>query len=683
MEKEIAKIAFFSKGDDKFIEDVIKKLSIQYETQKITVRTLEELKLIDQWIGWADVCWFEWCDGLLVYGSKLAIAKEKKIICRLHSYEAFTNYPSQVNWSCVDRLIFVAEDIRKYVTENFGVNKEITIVIPNGVDMGKWTFKQRSPGFKVAYLGYINHKKGPMLLLHTFKAIYDQDNRYKFYIAGQFQDPRYSLYFHQMVQEFGLENNFFFENWQKDIDQWLEDKNYILCTSVLESQNMSVMQAMAKGIKPAIHNFFGAKGVYEKKYLWNTIGEAVCMITEEGYDSREYRDFIGNNYSLEKQSEAISRMMDELDNKGKKNEGFNYEDYWNWRLNSKFNIEGVGYIGLGKIYNQFLYQNRLDLLEGVITKAFDKISNKRVMELGPGTGIFTGYFYDKGVQVYEAIDIVEKSVRELQNSYPNYRFKQGDICDSSHYEGKYDLIFAADVLLHITNEHQYEKAINNISKHLSIHGICILLDPISIMHAKSESPHVVIRDKESVEKVLGNNELELVGMLPVSYFMNYPFDREVIGSKGSKALEVFNLIQNVFMNNSISNEDKKYIGEYLLFKEKQLLYCKDFGLSEKLLIVQKQGSDQSISFSLKEIFDIDNIRGHISVINKKLSLNEMLQLDPLKKINALLNCLEEDEKMSINYIQKRMNEFISYDIDDFDQYGFSTAQIMHVKNMLV
>ena len=45
---------------------------------------------------WADICWFEWCDELVAYGSKLSIAKEKRIICRLHSYEAFTDLPANV-----------------------------------------------------------------------------------------------------------------------------------------------------------------------------------------------------------------------------------------------------------------------------------------------------------------------------------------------------------------------------------------------------------------------------------------------------------------------------------------------------------------------------------------------------------------------------------------------------------
>lgn len=311
---ERKKIVFFSQGDDNFIKDIIEKLSIQYETKKITIKLLANINQIDKWMEWADICWFEWCDDLLIYASKLEIAKNKKIICRLHSYEAFTYYPSRVNWDCVDRLIFVSEDIRKYVIEHFKVSKEITVVIPNGVDLTKWEFKQRCHGFNVAYIGYINYKKGPMLLLHTLKAIYDQDSRYKFYIAGQFQDPRDSLYFEQMVKEFGLESNYFFEGWQQDLDKWMEDKNYILCTSILESQNMSVMQAMAKGIKPVVHNFVGAKGIYNESFLWNTIEEAVSKISGGCYNSNEYREFIENNYSLEKQIDATNKMINELIN---------------------------------------------------------------------------------------------------------------------------------------------------------------------------------------------------------------------------------------------------------------------------------------------------------------------------------------------------------------------------------
>jgi len=53
-----------------------------------------------------------------------------------------------------------------------------------------------------------------MLLLHTFKAIFDKDSRYKLYIAGQYQEESYVLYFQQMIKEMGLQNNVIYDGWQ-------------------------------------------------------------------------------------------------------------------------------------------------------------------------------------------------------------------------------------------------------------------------------------------------------------------------------------------------------------------------------------------------------------------------------------------------------------------------------------
>jgi hypothetical protein len=89
--------------------------------------------------------------------------------------------------------------------------------------------------------------------------------------------------------------------------------------------------------------------------------------------------------------------------------------------------------------------------------------------------------------------------------------------------------------------------------------------------------------------------------------MNYPFDSELLGDKGNTALAVFNLIGEIFSDSSRSKNDKQMIGEYLLYKEKQLLYSKGFGLSEKLLIISRRGRKDNITFSLQKIFDINTI----------------------------------------------------------------------------
>ncbi|WP_284643226.1 glycosyltransferase [Paenibacillus silviterrae] len=305
---EKQRVAIFCKpGLDNFIDAIVSGLESEYRVKKILVNSTEQ---IDQGMDWADICWFEWCDELVIYASKKEKDFNKKILCRLHSYEAFTEYIKKVNWPNIDKVIFVAEHIRDYVLEQeSSLSKLQTAVIPNGIDISKFSFTDRKKGYNIAYVGYINYKKGPMMLLQAFKAIYDQDSRYKLYIAGQFQDPRYVLYFRQMIDELGLKHNVIFDGWQADVNGWLEDKQYILSSSVLEGMPVGIMEAMAKGIQPLIHNFVGARKIYTAEYIWNTPGDCVSLITKHEYNSTKYRKFIENNYSLEKQLDRIKDLF--------------------------------------------------------------------------------------------------------------------------------------------------------------------------------------------------------------------------------------------------------------------------------------------------------------------------------------------------------------------------------------
>ncbi len=98
-----------------------------------------------------------------------------------------------------------------------------------------------------------------------------RDNRYKLYIAGKFQDDMLKMYWYYQVKEMKLDNNIIFDGWQSDIEEWLENKNYILSTSIHESFGYGIAEAMASGIKPVIHNFLFANQIWEREYLFNGI----------------------------------------------------------------------------------------------------------------------------------------------------------------------------------------------------------------------------------------------------------------------------------------------------------------------------------------------------------------------------------------------------------------------------
>lgn len=310
-QESMKKISIIVKqGMDSFLHGIINELEKQYIVRKYIVTSFD---MVDDAMLWGDICWFEWCDELIGYASNLQIDKQCKLICRIHSYEVFTDYIKNVSWENVDKIIMISETIKNIFLEAIDIDKNKITIIPNGVDLNKWSYKDNIEDFNIAYVGYINYKKGPMLLLHSFKAIYDYDKRFKLYIAGKFQDYRDKLYFQQMIHELGLEENIIFDGWIDDLDNWLNDKNYIICTSVLESQNMSVMQAMAKGIKPLIHNFVGAKLIYDEKFIWNTMNDLIFSISNNVYNSEEYRSFIEKNYSQVKINNLILNTIENLD----------------------------------------------------------------------------------------------------------------------------------------------------------------------------------------------------------------------------------------------------------------------------------------------------------------------------------------------------------------------------------
>ncbi|GIV61741.1 MAG: hypothetical protein KatS3mg044_0607 [Rhodothermaceae bacterium] len=308
------KLAFIVReGLDQFLDDIPRELVADYEVRKFVVNSTSD---VDDALRWGDVCWFEWCNDPLVYASRHPLAREKKILCRLHRYEAFSGYPSQVNWDAVDRLILVTGHLRHLLESRVpDLTRRVQVeVIQNGVDLEAYPFTEREPGFNIACIGYQHLRKNPMLLLQIMARLVEQDPRYHLFVAGTFQDPLLQLYWDYMIREMGLEEHVHFDGWQDDVASWLEDKQYLISTSLHESFGYAIAEAMARGIKPVVHNFPFAYEIWAEEMLFNTVDEAVEMITSDEYDSRLYRAFIEGHYALEKQVARIRALLARLTN---------------------------------------------------------------------------------------------------------------------------------------------------------------------------------------------------------------------------------------------------------------------------------------------------------------------------------------------------------------------------------
>ena len=301
-------------GLESFLGDIVNDLKTRYEVRTCYSNQMAE---ISKAVQWADTVWLEWANDLSVsLTNHPLLLKNRHVICRLHSYEAFGNFIHAINWSRVHDLIFVSSKVRDIALEqNPGISDQVkkVHVIPNGVFLEKYHLINRPKGKNLAYLGYINYKKGPLLLLHAFKALHDHGPTYRLFIGGKFQDLRYQYYFNEFVAENNLQENIFFDGWVQDVDSWLRDKHYILCTSLFEGHPVGVMEAMAAGLKPLIHNFPGAEKIYPREYLWMNIQDLINMVTKGDYSPAKYRSYIEENYSFDKQIEKIHTLLSDID----------------------------------------------------------------------------------------------------------------------------------------------------------------------------------------------------------------------------------------------------------------------------------------------------------------------------------------------------------------------------------
>jgi len=307
------KLAIFClPGLDNFIHDIASILSHIYEVKLVVTTNSEE---IVKAYNWADIIWLEWANELAIEITNKLPKGDKKIVCRLHRYEAFTNFIKNINWDKIDRLILVAGHMKRvlerYHKEIYKKINEKIVVIDNGLDLNKFTFAVRQHGHNIAVAAYINHRKQPVEWLQIIGFLKNIDSRYQLHIAGSYQDPTFEYYFTNFIPETGLEENVKLYGWVNDINSFLEDKNYLLSTSIHEGHPYNIMEAMARGIKPIIHNYHGAKEQWPEELVYNFIYEIPNMLTGE-YKSLFYREFVENNYSLESQVAKIQKMLNEL-----------------------------------------------------------------------------------------------------------------------------------------------------------------------------------------------------------------------------------------------------------------------------------------------------------------------------------------------------------------------------------
>lgn len=199
--------------------------------------------------------------------------------------------------------------------------------------------------------------------------------------------------------------------------------------------------------------------------------------------------------------------------------------YWERRLRRHAGLDGVGYIGLGGPYNNWLYRVRRRVFRRLMRGIDANLAAAEILDIGCGTGFYVERWKEQGATRITGIDLTEVAVERLRSRFPSDRFLRCDISDESAPTvlGRYDIISAFDVLFHIMDDERYARAMRNISTLLRPGGWLVFSENF---HPREtvRFHHGVCRSAREIEGLVEGAGLSIVRRGPMFVLMNPPID---------------------------------------------------------------------------------------------------------------------------------------------------------------
>jgi SAM-dependent methyltransferase len=150
------------------------------------------------------------------------------------------------------------------------------------------------------------------------------------------------------------------------------------------------------------------------------------------------------------------------------------QEYWD-SLHGRNDLSAVGQSGLPAHFNAWLYRNGARNLDGFLARSLIG-RPASVYDVGAGTGYWVAYWIRRGARVAGS-DLVETAVSRLSERLVG-DFTVLDISARAP-SGQYELVSCMNVLLHITDDAAFERALTHLATAVAPGGWLLIADPIA------------------------------------------------------------------------------------------------------------------------------------------------------------------------------------------------------------
>ncbi len=241
---------------------------------------------------WADVVLCEWCVGNAVWH-----AAERRpgarVVVRFHRMELETEFPGELDLERVDRVVFVAEHVRRSACERFGWDPADARfgVIPNTVDWERLDRpKLDGAEFTLGMVGLVPSLKRLDLALDLLERLRAVDDRYRLWCKGPLpwemtgllrrggEYEYYARLFARLRDAPLLRGAVFFDPPGPDVPEFLRRVGWILSLSDVEGHATALAEGMAARCVPVVLQRPGAGEQYAEDVVHPDVAAAAQAI---------------------------------------------------------------------------------------------------------------------------------------------------------------------------------------------------------------------------------------------------------------------------------------------------------------------------------------------------------------------------------------------------------------------
>jgi 2-polyprenyl-3-methyl-5-hydroxy-6-metoxy-1,4-benzoquinol methylase len=211
------------------------------------------------------------------------------------------------------------------------------------------------------------------------------------------------------------------------------------------------------------------------------------------------------------------------------------KDYWS-ELHQRNDLSAVGQSALPEGINKWIYSCTRRNLSGFARRhRLAATDSRRMLEVGVGTGYWVNFWKRRGWTV-DGCDLVPSAVEALKRQHQGSQFWQADVSSTvslrdqaggAMVEG-YDLVTAINVLLHVTEDDAFQRALANVAAAVRPGGHLLLVEPAFTLTkrqaAYDPSRHSRARLLESYQEPLRDLGLELVAVEPTTVLAANPLE---------------------------------------------------------------------------------------------------------------------------------------------------------------